>query len=258
MTFRLPITRLPSMLLVCIFFPGTGLAQVPVADPVPTGAGNTPLHSHKKFIPTPPPNWSYYGLSGGPELTADYPFVGWPGYRGAFGSFFTNGPRLSQTPVPVYTPIPTYTDDWDPHLLNKHKRLGLGLFYYGWYGTYAASPRPKSMGLNVWGPTDPRAYGKHEAYQSGRTATGLRSGASGYLTVAVKVPQPSAEVYVEGVKTAQTGTDRVFESPELATANEIHYELTARWIEDGVTVERKKTATGKPGEIVTVDFTTEK
>ena len=30
------------------------------------------------------------------------------------------------------------------------------------------------------------------------------------LVLSVKVPQPAAEVFVNGVKTAQTGTDRIY------------------------------------------------
>ena len=35
----------------------------------------------------------------------------------------------------------------------------------------------------------------------------------------------------------------------------IRYELTARWVERGVTYEKRKAVTGTPGEVVRVDFT---
>lgn len=253
---------LPSMLLICIFLPGTGLAQVPSPDPNCTaGPGSYGPYQHKhKYIPKPPPNWRYYGLPNGPELTIDYPFMGWPGYRGAFGSFFTNGPHLSRTPVPVYTPIPdVFTHGPHVHPLNQRKRLLLGLGYYGWIGPYAASPRPKPVSVNVWSPADPRAMTKHGRYAaSGTFSTTLPAPAlppSGeHLTLSVKVPHTTADVYVEGVKTTQTGTDRLFESPPLDAGKQFRYELIARWVEDGVRVERKKVVTGKPGEVITVDF----
>ena len=69
------------------------------------------------------------------------------------------------------------------------------------------------------------------------------------------MPQPAAEVYVDGVKTTQTGTDRIFESPPLEAGKEYAYEIVVRWVQGGATVERKKTVTGKPGEVIRVDLT---
>ena len=59
---------------------------------------------------------------------------------------------------------------------------------------------------------------------------------------------------VDGQPTVLTGTDRTFESPRVEGGKEIRYELTARWVERGATFERKKVVTGKPGEVVRVDF----
>jgi len=263
---------LPSMITVCVFLPGTGLAQVPSQLPndVPpiTGPGTYGTYKHGKVIPLPPPNWSYYGVEGGPELTASYPFVGWPGYRGSFGSFFTNGPRLSQTAVPVYTQVPTYySKDRHGNPTERIKRLGLGIGTYGWFGTYTAFAGTNMASVQVWAPVDARAFTKHN---QSRVTTGVVMGsptvgspvataptaAEACVTVTVKLPNPTAEVYVEGVKTAQTGTDRVFESPPIQAGSEVRYELVARWTEGGVTVERKRVATGQPGGTVAVDFTT--
>ena len=60
---------------------------------------------------------------------------------------------------------------------------------------------------------------------------------------------------MDGVKTAQTGPDRVFESPAGEPGREVRYELTARWVENGAPVERTRTAGGRAGETVRVDFT---
>ena len=74
------------------------------------------------------------------------------------------------------------------------------------------------------------------------------------LVLSVKVPQPAAEVFVNGVKTAQTGTDRLYESPPLDAGKQYKYELTARWVEGGAVREVKKAVIGTPGEVVRVDF----
>jgi uncharacterized protein (TIGR03000 family) len=76
----------------------------------------------------------------------------------------------------------------------------------------------------------------------------------GCLLVSVKVPQPAAEVFVDGAKTAQTGTDRTFESPPLEAGQRYSYTVTARWIENGRAVERSIQVTGEPGEVVRADF----
>ena len=77
----------------------------------------------------------------------------------------------------------------------------------------------------------------------------------GALILSVKVPQPAAEVFVDGRPTLSTGTDRTFESPPLAAGGTGTYTLTARWVERGRVIEMSKQVTGTPGEVVRVDFT---
>ena len=60
---------------------------------------------------------------------------------------------------------------------------------------------------------------------------------------------------MDGVKTTQTGTDRVFESPPLEAGKAFRYEVTVRWVERGAVRESKRVVTGTPGEVVRVDFT---
>jgi uncharacterized protein (TIGR03000 family) len=77
----------------------------------------------------------------------------------------------------------------------------------------------------------------------------------GSLILSVKVPQPTAEVFVDGTKTRQTGTDRIFATPVVQAGKDCKYQVTARWVERGVTYEMTKVASGTPGEVVRVDFT---
>ena len=193
------------------------------------------------------PGWSYPGLSGGPYVAYPYPYYGWPGFRGAGGSFWTNGLSLHGPPVPVYGPIPGVFGAND---LNRQWRerptLGWGTGWVGVYGAKVNSHRPPTV--HVW----PRV----EAVSSAPAVVGAPAGQpGGCLVLSVKVPQPAAEVFVDGQKTVLTGTDRTFESPAVDAGKDIRYELTARWVERGAVVERKKTVTGKPGEVVRVDFT---
>ena len=193
------------------------------------------------------PSWNYPGLAGGPYLGTGYPFVGWPGYRGANGAFWSNGLSLYGPPVPVYGPIPGVFGNSD--LVNQWRSsptLGGGFAYYGWVGPYRASPRFRNPSVDPWPVLERIGDPKIVANVNEPTQV---------LFLSVKVPQPAAELFVDGVKTAMTGTDRLFESPPLTGDKEYAYDIVARWTEGGATVERKKTVKGKPGEVVRVDLT---
>src|SRR6476660_9340519 len=130
---------IPSVLFICMLMPNRASAQVMLGFGVGSG------------YPYPAPYWNYPGLYGGPYVTTGYPFVGWPGYRGAFGSYWTNGLSLYGPPVPVYGPIPGVLGNND--LVNQwHARptLGGGFGYYGWVGPFRASPRPRYPSVNPW------------------------------------------------------------------------------------------------------------
>lgn len=214
-------------LLACGVLPAVASAQVAVG----VGVGGAPA-------------WSYPGLPGGPFVT--YPYAGWPGIRGAHGSFWTNGLSLYGPPVPVYGPIPGVFGAND---LNRQWRerptLGWGV---GWVGVYGAR-------VNRHTPPTVSAWPRVEAVSSAPVLAAPAGQPGGCLILSVKVPQPAAEVFVDGQRTVLTGTDRTFESPSVDAGKDIRYELTARWVERGATVERKKVVTGKPGEVVRVDFT---
>jgi uncharacterized protein (TIGR03000 family) len=69
----------------------------------------------------------------------------------------------------------------------------------------------------------------------------------------VEVPA-NAEVYLEGVKTRQTGTSRVFVSPPLTPGQQYVYEVRARWTENGQPVEQTRSLTVSAGQRITVRF----
>jgi uncharacterized protein (TIGR03000 family) len=226
-------------------------------------------HSGWPYGPRVAPPWGYPGLVGGPFVT--YPW-GWPGYSGRAGQNWSNGLSLYGPPVPVYGPIPGILGAPDmKHTWREAPRLGIG---YGWVGVYAASPRPSPLTVSVWpvivervpgegcpnGPhcATPLAPAPATSGEATPGKTGSDAPVAGMgtpLILSVKVPQPTAEVFVDGVKTAQTGLDRTFESPPLEPGKQYRYELTARWVEGGAPREMKKAVVGAPGEVVRVDFT---
>jgi uncharacterized protein (TIGR03000 family) len=72
----------------------------------------------------------------------------------------------------------------------------------------------------------------------------------------VQVPD-EAEVWIEQVKTQQTGATRRFVSPPLAAGTEYSYTIRARWTADGRAVERSKTVAVQAGAQVSVNFLVE-
>ena len=69
----------------------------------------------------------------------------------------------------------------------------------------------------------------------------------------IEVPA-SAELFLEGVKTKQTGPSRVFVSPGLTPGQQYVYEVRARWIENGQPVEQTRNVVVMAGQRLTVRF----
>src|SRR5207237_53145 len=112
---------------------------------------------------------------------------------------------------------------------------------------FATFPRPRVL----YGSPLPTV----EALGPARAAAppvGAKAGAS--LIISVKVPQPAAEVFVNGKRTAQTGTDRIYQSPPLEAGETYKYVVTVRWIERGQTIEMTKQVSATPGEVARVIF----
>jgi uncharacterized protein (TIGR03000 family) len=210
-------------------------------------------HSGFPYGPRVAPPWNYPGLAGGPFVTYPYGYPGfyYPGifYHGRAGSSWSNGLSLYGPPVPVYGPIPGVFGNED--LVRQWRStLAPGLAGYGWVGIYAASPRPRHPTVSSWPVV--------EQFQAPgvNTSGSPVPAAGGCLVISVKVPQPAAEVWVDGKKTVQTGTDRTFESPPLEGGKSYRYTVTARWVERGQTFESSREAIGAPGEVIRVDFGT--
>lgn len=210
---------------------------------VTAGPGKAQWHSGWPYGPTIAPPWGYPFLGGGPFV--GYPW-GWPGYSARAGQNWSNGLSLYGPPVPVYGPVPGIFGNGDlVRQWHDVPSMGIG---YGWFGVYAASPRPRPLTVSVW-PTIESVQPAADQPVANPLAPG------GVMIVSVKVPQPNAEIIVDGVKTSQTGTDRLFESPQLEMGKQFRYEITARWMEGGVVREKKMAAVGTAGEVVRVDFT---
>ncbi|MBM3980839.1 MAG: TIGR03000 domain-containing protein [Planctomycetes bacterium] len=227
-----------SLAVLCVALPNGATAQPRVA--VGVGVGNYGY----PYGPRVAPAWGYPGLYGGPFV--GYPY--WPGffgYSGRAGSSWSNGLSLYGPPVPVYGPVPGVFGN-DDLVRQWRSMVAPGFAGYGWVGIYAASPRPRNPSVSVWPVV--------ESFPAAGAAPVPAAKSGGGLILSVRVPQPAAEVFVDGQKTAQTGTDRTFESPPLEPGQTYKYRVTARWVERGQVVEVSKDVTGAPGEVVRVDF----
>jgi uncharacterized protein (TIGR03000 family) len=70
----------------------------------------------------------------------------------------------------------------------------------------------------------------------------------------LRVPA-DAEVWVEGVKTKQTGETRYFFSPPLTPGKKFAYQMRIRWMKDGKPAEETKRILVQAGETIRRDFT---
>jgi uncharacterized protein (TIGR03000 family) len=72
--------------------------------------------------------------------------------------------------------------------------------------------------------------------------------------VQVEVPA-NATVLFDGAQTKQGGTMRTYETPALESGYTYHYDVKARWEENGKPVERTRRINVYPGGRITVTFT---
>jgi uncharacterized protein (TIGR03000 family) len=70
----------------------------------------------------------------------------------------------------------------------------------------------------------------------------------------LRVPE-SAEIWVNGVKTKQTGESRYFFSPPLAPGKKYSYQVRLRWMKDGKPVEETQSILVEAGRTIRRDFT---
>lgn len=83
---------------------------------------------------------------------------------------------------------------------------------------------------------------------------GKRTGADTKAHIWLRVPT-NAEVWVDGVKTKQSGATRYFFSPPLTPGRQYSYSLRIRWKKDGKPVEETQRVLVHSGATIRRDFT---
>lgn len=156
--------------------------------------------------------------------------------------------------------------------------LGYGLGYglsYGNYGLgYGYGGYPYGYGYSVGYPY----YGYSSGYGAYPYTYGLASASSNamlntyssyYPSVAQQPQAPpkdnrahllvilpaNAELWFNGTKTTQTGSQREFYSPVLTTGKHYSYEIKATWLKDGERMEQVRTAEVQANDWQKIDFT---
>jgi uncharacterized protein (TIGR03000 family) len=89
----------------------------------------------------------------------------------------------------------------------------------------------------------------------------LGSGSSSPTAVAahagIRILVPAdAEVFIDGEPTTQKGSERLFMSPPLQAGKKYHYDILARWKDNGKPVERTRKVVVSGGVTVRVDLRT--
>jgi uncharacterized protein (TIGR03000 family) len=142
----------------------------------------------------------------------------------------------------------------------SYPRYYSGYSYYPGTSYYYSQPY-YSYSTPSYSYSTPQYYsygGTTQPYQSLYPPSGSSESAQTEdraVHVRVRVPDPNAEVLFGGQKTQQTGTTRAFVSPQLSGDGQYTYRITARWQENGQTVERARNVNVRPGQYVDVDFT---
>ena len=198
--------------------------------------------------------WSYYGVDTGPYIglppSRVWPGV-WPGSLwgppSAIGSMWTNGLSLYGPPVPTYGPVPGSFagSDASKRFFTNPPPVNAVWVGLGWGGYRSPSPRCKVPNVSV----HPSSVSVVEA------PLAVTSEGAPCLKLVVRVPNDTADLWIEQTETKLRGMERTFESPPLEAGKAYKYEFVAKWIENGVQKAESRTATGTAGQTISIDFT---
>lgn len=146
----------------------------------------------------------------------------------------------------------------------SYSNNGMG-YGYGNYGTgYGyGQPYQGAWGAPVYGANGygaplngnlPSVFGgPTQSYQSFYPPTGMVQSNPNEARVVVLVPDPNAQVFVDGRQTRQMGSEREFVT-EMDPGTRGTYRIKARWTQNGQTREQTRTVPVQPGARQVVNF----
>jgi len=136
-------------------------------------------------------------------------------------------------------------------------RLGYG-YNYPYYGNYGYS-----NGYYDGSYTYSQPYYDSSTYSQPAYANGQTSFYSGNMTApnsagfTVRVPDPNAEVWFQNYRTQQTGPVRQFQSERLDPNSNYTFQVRARWMQNGQTMDQTRQVPARAGQNYMVDFSSE-
>ncbi|MCI0680488.1 MAG: TIGR03000 domain-containing protein [Gemmataceae bacterium] len=114
----------------------------------------------------------------------------------------------------------------------------------------------RPFGSNYWGyyPYAGR-YWEPEIIYVDESAPAVAAALDATATIDVRLPNPDAEIWIDGAETESRGTERRYWSPTLRAGSNYSYTITAAWSDDGEvrTIERQIPL--QAGSRVLLDFT---
>jgi uncharacterized protein (TIGR03000 family) len=191
---------------------------------LPIGFGN-PVFGYGTY--NTPGGYSYY--PGG---------IGMNYFPGSYGAFSGYGP--------VRTGVSTYATN--PYYNGYNAALGAQASYFGTAGTGGPVYSSGSVPYGLGGPSYV-AYAPRFSGVTGVSYTAPEQAAR----ILVRVPA-GAELWFDGHKTSQTGTERTFHTPALEKGRQYHYTIRARWMKDGQPVEETERVEVSAGSRANVVF----
>jgi len=114
------------------------------------------------------------------------------------------------------------------------------------YGQVAPSTYSTPVVTGTYSSSSAYSPAEQNAYTSPATSPNS-------ALLSIMVP-PDAAVSIEGQPVSQSGARRTFYSPPLEPGQNYTYTVTARWPENGQTVERTRTVSVRAGQETVVDF----
>lgn len=199
------------------------------------------------------PGGVHVGVGRGPVYYG-YPAVGVPGYSSS--RYYQYG----------WGGYPFYPGVYSPPYMNVYPPPGVGGTYS--YGVPTVPSVPQVGGYQSFYPPQqqqqavparpvpvPPAPNQANAIPTPRQNPPPPAQDTNSVLLNVRLPEPNAELWIDGTRATRQGATRQFISPPLTPGRRYSYDLQARWLENGREVMQTRRVIVEAGQQLAVDFT---
>jgi uncharacterized protein (TIGR03000 family) len=131
-----------------------------------------------------------------------------------------------------------------------------GSGYYPYYGSgYTPYSTYPSFGYDSGAVLSPEPLPVQPVAGTGDSATGVLTTVGNTARITVRL-SGDADLWFDGVKMTATGPVREFATPELSADRQYGYEIHARWMEGGTTIDQTRKIAFAAGNHLDVSFPT--